>query len=600
MKAVVLALVALCAVAAVFASPVRMALSDEMIAEVNAAGHWVAGRNARFEGVSLEKARALLGTKTDRPSRLPKRVNEPMTLPTSFDARTQWPNCIHPIRDQQQCGSCWAFGATEALSDRFCIQSSGKTSVVLSPQELVSCDTTDYGCGGGYLDNAWQYMKNSGVPTDACDPYVSGSGTAPPCPSKCKDGSSKTLYHAKSVYDLSGNVANIQAEIYKNGPVEVAFDVYEDFFSYKSGVYTHKSGGLAGGHAVKMLGWGNLNGVDYWLVANSWGTSWGMNGFFLIKRGTNECGIESNVVAGLAAVTSAEHLRASEVLDLEAPVHDERIIEAVNKDASSTWTAGHSKRFEGVSVRTAKKLLGTKLDRLPSRPPVVLRAESIPASFDSRTQWPSCIHAIRDQGQCGSCWAFGATESFSDRLCIATNGATNVVLSPEDLVSCDSSNYGCQGGYLEEAWNFMAQSGVVSDACFPYTAGDGSAPQCTSSCSDGSSWSPYYVRDDSIQQLSDAASIQTAIMTNGPVEGAFSVYQDFMSYKSGVYQHKSGQLLGGHAIKILGWGTENGVDYWLCANSWNTSWGENGFFKIKRGSDECGIEDNVVAGLPKV
>ena len=70
------------------------------------------------------------------------------------------------------------------------------------------------------------------------------------------------------------------------------------------------------------------------------------------------------------------------------------------------------------------------------------------------------------------------------------------------------------------------------------------------------------------------------------METRFDVYQDFMSYKSGVYYHVTGGLAGGHAIKILGWGTENGLQYWLCANSWNTSWGEQGYFKIKVGDSK--------------
>jgi len=85
-------------------------------------------------------------------------------------------------------------------------------------------------------------------------------------------------------------------------------------------------------------------------------------------------------------------------------------------------------------------------------------------------------------------------------------------------------------------------------------------------------------------------------MTNGPVEGAFTVYDDFLTYKSGVYAHTTGSELGGHAIKILGWGTDNGTPYWIVANSWNEGWGNSGFFNIKRGSDECGIEDGIVAG----
>lgn len=72
-------------------------------------------------------------------------------------------------------------------------------------------------------------------------------------------------------------------------------------------------------------------------------------------------------------------------------------------------------------------------------------------------------------------------------------------------------------------------------------------------------------------------------MTNGPVEVLFYVYEDFYSYKSGVYKHVTGDDLGGHAVKLLGWGVENGEPYWLCANSWGTGFGENGFFKILRG-----------------
>jgi len=89
-------------------------------------------------------------------------------------------------------------------------------------------------------------------------------------------------------------------------------------------------------------------------------------------------------------------------------------------------------------------------------------------------------------------------------------------------------------------------------------------------------------------------------MTHGPVESSFTVYADFPSYTGGVYVQTSDQELGGHAIKIMGWGVMNGVDYWIVANSWNPDWGVDGFFYIRRGTDECGIEDGFVAGLPKL
>lgn len=90
------------------------------------------------------------------------------------------------------------------------------------------------------------------------------------------------------------------------------------------------------------------------------------------------------------------------------------------------------------------------------------------------------------------------------------------------------------------------------------------------------------------------------ISTNGPIEAAFTVYEDFITYKTGVYQHKHGRALGGHAIKILGYGNEDGTDYWLVANSWNETWGDNGYFKILRGHNECGIEGGASAGTPVV
>lgn len=587
MKAALLCFAFCAFVAVAFAN---LALDDTIIQQVNLGeSTWTAGRNKRFEGMSLEDARKLLGTRLDRPGKLPKKFNKiPEAIPTSFDARTQWPNCIHPIMNQQQCGSCWAFGASEALSDRFCIASKGSINVVLSPQTLVSCDKENYGCQGGYLDKAWNFLQNNGAASLDCMPYTSGSGTTGSCPQKCHDGSTPKFYKAKNSYHVQG-VSNIQTELMTNGPLEVAFDVYQDFFSYKSGVYTHKSGGLAGGHAVKLVGWGEENGVPYWIVANSWGTEWGMKGFFLIKRGSDECGIEDDVYGGLPNLNSA---LPEAPVDEEAPVLNARMIQEIN-EMQTTWTADHNERFEGHSIKQAKKLMGTKVGVLPPTEPVVLHAANIPDSFDARTQWPGCVHAIRNQQQCGSCWAFGATEALSDRFCVSKN--VQVILSPEDLVSCDDSNDGCQGGQLQSAWQYMANPGVVADSCFPYTAGGGSAPPCSEKCSSGQ---VYKVQGSTIHTYTDEQSIQTAIMNGGPVEASFSVYQDFMSYSSGVYQHKSGSLLGGHAVKIVGWGNSNGTPYWIIANSWGTSWGLNGYFWMLRGVNECGIEDNAVAGTP--
>ncbi|XP_009699273.1 PREDICTED: cathepsin B, partial [Cariama cristata] len=135
----------------------------------------------------------------------------------------------------------------------------------------------------------------------------------------------------------------------------------------------------------------------------------------------------------------------------------------------------------------------------------------------------------------------------------------------------------------------------------PCTGEGGETPRCSRRCEPG--YSPSYKEDKHYGITSygvprSEKEIMAEIYKNGPVEGAFIVYEDFLMYKSGVYQHVSGEQVGGHAIRILGWGVDNDTPYWLAANSWNTDWGENGFFKILRGEDHCGIESEVVAGIP--
>lgn len=303
----------------------------------------------------------------------------------------------------------------------------------------------------------------------------------------------------------------------------------------------------------------------------------------------------------------------------------QELIDFVN-GIKTTWKAGRN--FEGVSVHYLKGLMGVLEDpnghRLEEKEHV-LGMEQLPESFDSREKWSHCptIKEVRDQGSCGSCWAFGAVEAMSDRICISSGGKNNNHISAEDLLSCCySCGMGCNGGFPESAWEFFKNTGLVTggqagskQGCRPYSIahcdhhvtgkypackGILPTPGCKRKCETG--FNTTYKADkhygiSAYRVSSDVEQIQNEIYKNGPVEAAFTVYADFPSYKSGVYQHTSGSPLGGHAIKILGWGVDNGTPYWLVANSWNEDWGDKGFFKILRGKDECGIEAGVVAGL---
>ena len=281
-------------------------------------------------------------------------------------------------------------------------------------------------------------------------------------------------------------------------------------------------------------------------------------------------------------------------------INDPSVIKALNADAdASGWVAAPNARFEGVTYAEARSLLGAVFPDDVTL--AMLHAESDtshlrglkapPASFDARTKWGDLIQPIRDQAQCGSCWAFSAAEVLSDRFSVATN--TSVILSPEDLVSCDKGNEGCNGGMLPAAWKYLTKDGIVMDKCFPYGAGTGNAPPCATSCADGSPFAASKHKSTGGYALKTVEDMQNEIMTNGPIQVAFNVFKSFMTYKSGTYVKKPLELIpeGGHAVKIVGWGTDSaGTDYWTVANSWNTNWGMNGFFNIKRGSNECGIE----------
>jgi len=303
--------------------------TDATVAQINAVPGilWEAANNAQFSRVNLwefkkdqlglkhqakKKDDALESTErmvtaTAAPATTPTKTTATATVtgpPASFDARTQWGTCIQPIRNQGSCGSCWAHAASEVLGDRFCIVSNKTINTVLAPQYEISCDNTSNACNGGYISRVWKFFENTGDVSETCFPYQSANGLVPTCASfkKCLDGKTMRKYYAKvnSTKKFS-TPATIQAEIQANGPVETSMDVYKDFMSYKTGIYTYVSGALVGGHAIKIVGWGATNGVNYWIVANSWGTSWGQQGYFQIKFG--ECSIDSGAYSGIPDLT---------------------------------------------------------------------------------------------------------------------------------------------------------------------------------------------------------------------------------------------------------------------------------------------------------
>ena len=208
-------------------------------------------------------------------------------------------------------------------------------------------------------------------------------------------------------------------------------------------------------------------------------------------------------------------------------------------------------------------------------------AETIPEFFDSREKWPNCVSKIYDQGTCGACYAISVATAFSMRFCIKNNLNKIINFSPQHLVNCLS---GCQGEFPDVAWNYLYENGITTDECISYKNSESS---CNTICdSNKNKFKKYFSGETKF--LEDEISIKKEIMKNGPVTSMMYLYEDYYNYKSGIYSHSVGEdILGFHAIVIVGWGVENNIKYWIIQDSYGNSRGENGYMRIKIG-DESG------------
>jgi len=260
-------------------------------------------------------------------------------LPDNFNGQQTWKDLICPVIDQGTCGSCWAIATASALGDRFNIQSRGLLNIQLSPAKIILCDQEGgkefskssklnkesigkTACFGNSLVDACRYLYQFGTPEETCIPYAkkldkfpslssfSDTNKVPLCTDitgpyrdTCSEGDPQRLFRALHFYGIAGipsdrgSSENIQSNIYKWGPVVTAFQLYSDFYTFNASeeIYRWNGKGVpVGGHAVCIMGWGIEGDQPYWIVKNSWGVDWGMNGYFRIVRGENHCDIEAN------------------------------------------------------------------------------------------------------------------------------------------------------------------------------------------------------------------------------------------------------------------------------------------------------------------
>ena len=239
-------------------------------------------------------------------------------------------------------------------------------------------------------------------------------------------------------------------------------------------------------------------------------------------------------------------------------------------------------QFRGWTIDEVKEILLPNLDGLTDDSFPQVKEVPLPASID----WAGskCDHGPKTQGKCGSCWAFAFTAMLSDRCC-------KEWLAPQELVSCDGSSFGCNGGTLNDPINYLIRhKGLVPETCFPYQAHNAVCPR---TCVNGKDFTQSHLCACGSPISCHGDNGIMSCLAGGSTVVGFSVCKSFLSYKSGVYKCDCTNYLGGHAVAAVGFGYSPEC-YYNIKNSWGTTWGDNGYFKIA--CNTCKIIGGTVCG----
>jgi len=269
-------------------------INAQKIADLNAKTQ-LAGRGAhfgftKFSDWSREEFLGLNGFRPSNPLATPVILERGVQQAPSGAIDWVAKGKTTPVKDQGQCGSCWAFSTAETVESANLM--AGKSVPHLAPQEIVDCDSNDDGCNGGDPQEALQWVKDQGgLDTESCYPYTAEDG-------KCASSSCKPAANVNSVVPVDGSEQNIYSKLQTLGPLSICCDA-EPWQNYNGGIMTGDQCGDNVDHAIQLTGYSPSQG-GYWIVRNSWGTDWGTNGFIWLSYGENTCAITSEVTGATA------------------------------------------------------------------------------------------------------------------------------------------------------------------------------------------------------------------------------------------------------------------------------------------------------------
>eukprot|EP01102_Stenamoeba_stenopodia_P018125 TRINITY_DN6608_c0_g1_i4.p1 TRINITY_DN6608_c0_g1~~TRINITY_DN6608_c0_g1_i4.p1 ORF type:complete len:345 (-),score=79.08 TRINITY_DN6608_c0_g1_i4:86-1120(-) len=212
----------------------------------------------------------------------------PVDLPQTFNWNDK--NALTPIKDQQQCGSCYAFSGTEAIESTNILNANGSsTTTIAAPQQLIDCDTEDGGCNGGWPWDAFDYVHTcGGMDSESSYPYhAAPTGT-------CSFSSNNVVATVSSwQYASQGDENLLLQNLVSWGPLSICLDALSGWQDYNGGVLTAAQCNFNGtfDHCVQLAGYDQSGSTPYWIVRNSWGTSWGYQGFIYIEMFKDACGL---------------------------------------------------------------------------------------------------------------------------------------------------------------------------------------------------------------------------------------------------------------------------------------------------------------------